>query len=238
VLTLAQGEVHVWRFGLEPPDDCVQRLWTTLAVEERDRAARFHFERHRRRFVAGRGFLRAVLGRYLHQQPQRLRFRYGMHGKPAVEAAGDVHFNLSHSGDAALLGVTRGREIGVDLERVRPRDHLEELAQRFFAPGEVTALATVGAAEKELAFFSCWTRKEAFLKAGGEGLARPLDQFTVSLRPDEPAHLLAVEGDPEEASRWSLRTLTPWPGFVACLALRDHDWNLRCWDGKEVLSAE
>jgi len=228
----AAEEVHAWRFRLDPPDDSVKRLEVTLADDERARAQRFYFERHRRRFIVGRGTLRAILGRYLHQKPESLRFGYGMHGKPAVEGSGDLHFNLSHSAEAGLLGVARGREIGVDLEQVRPREHLDELAQRFFAPSEVTDLEAVEAAAREQAFFNCWTRKEAFLKAGGEGLARPLDQFSVTLRPGEPARLLAVAGDPEEAARWALRTLTPWPGFVACVARRDHGWILRCWDGQ------
>jgi 4'-phosphopantetheinyl transferase len=99
-------------------------------------------------------------------------------------------------------------------------------------------LADVAAANKEREFFHCWTRKEAFLKAGGEGLARPLDEFTVSLRPGEPARLLAVESDAEEAPLWSLHSLTPWPDYVACVALRDHGWNLCCFDGKGVVSGD
>jgi 4'-phosphopantetheinyl transferase len=237
-LTLAPHEIHVWRFALDAPDERRESLWRTLAEEERKRARRFYQERHRRRFAIGRGVLRVLLGRYLQKPPGRIQFRYGMHGKPVLEEGGDLHFNLSHSGDAGLLALTRGQEIGIDLEQVRSRDHLEELAQRFFAPAEVAALAAVAPADKELAFFQCWTRKEAFLKAGGEGLARPLDSFCVSLGPGELARLLAVEGDTEEAARWSLRTLTPWPDFVACVAVRSHQGNLVCWDGKSVLSAD
>jgi 4'-phosphopantetheinyl transferase len=225
----------VWRLALDLPADAVGRLWPTLAADECDRADRFHFAVHRQRYVAGRGFLRVVLAHYLGQDPAALRFCYGPHGKPALaEARGDLQFNLSHSGGGGLLGVTRGQEIGVDLEQVRPRGNLEELAQRFFAAGEVAALAAVDASERELAFYQCWTRKEAFIKAGGEGLARPLDQFTVSLGPGEPARLLAVAGDPEEASRWALHGLKPWPGFVACAALRGHGWAVRCWDGASL----
>jgi 4'-phosphopantetheinyl transferase len=229
-------EIHVWRFRLDPPEERQQALWRTLAPEEQERAQRFYFERHRRRFTVARGMLRCVLGRYLRQGPERIQFRYGVHGKPVLEAGGDLHFNLSHSGDAALLGLTRGQEIGIDLEQVRSRDHLEELARRFFAPSEVAALEAVAPSDKELAFFQCWTRKEAFLKAGGEGLARPLDSFCVCLCPGEPARLLAVEGDADEAARWSLLSLMPWPDFAGCIAVRDLGLNLRCWDGAEVLS--
>jgi 4'-phosphopantetheinyl transferase len=238
-IELGARELHVWRFALDGPEECRQSLWRTLTEDEQHRAQRFYFERHRRRFVMARGILRFLLGRYLRQAPERIQFGYGKYGKPVLEAGGDLHFNLSHSGDAALLGLTRGRELGIDLEQVRPRDHLEELTQRFFAPAEVAALAAVAPPDRELAFFQCWTRKEAFLKAGGDGLARPLDSFCVTLRPGEPVRLLAVEGDAEEAARWDLRTLTPWPGFVGCVAVRDHGWALRCWDGSgEFVSGE
>jgi 4'-phosphopantetheinyl transferase len=235
-LSLTAGTAHVWRFSLER--DPEERLWSLLAEDEVARARRFYFERHRRRFVVGRAFLRTVLGRYLRREPQALRFTYGVHGKPAVADPGDLHFNLSHSGEAGLLGVTRGQEIGVDLEVVRPRDNVMDLAQRFFAREEVAALAEVPPEEKQLAFFLCWTRKEAFLKAGGEGLARPLDQFTVTLTPGEPARLTWVATDPVEAARWTLRSLTPQSNLVACVALRAHGWSVLCWDGKKVLATQ
>ncbi len=233
---LGSQEIHVWRFALDGLEEQRKSLWRTLTEQEQNRAQRFYFERHRRRFVIARGMLRFVLGRYLRQAPELIQFRYGVHGKPVLEAEGDLHFNLTHSGDAALLGLTRGQELGIDLEQVRPRDHLEELAERFFSPTEVAALAATPPVDRELAFFQCWTRKEAFLKAGGEGLARPLDSFCVSLSPGEPARLLAVGGDADEATRWELRTLMPWPDFVGCVAVRARGWDLRCWDGSEVLS--
>jgi 4'-phosphopantetheinyl transferase len=227
---LGSEEVHVWRLTLRQPQECLERLNRTLAPDERDRAERFYFDRHRERFVAARGLLRVILGLYLCRQPESVHFRYGTYGKPALAVCDPLHFNLSHSGDAALLGVTRVRELGVDLEQVRPRPYLEDIARRFFAPAEVAALAALASEDRELAFFNCWTRKEAFIKAGGEGLSRPLDQFTVSLRPGEPARLLEVAGDPDEASRWTLHSLAPWPGFVACLAVRGHEGALCRWD--------
>jgi 4'-phosphopantetheinyl transferase len=232
-LDLPPEEVHVWRVSLDVPEGCLADLRGCLAADELARADRFHFEQHRRRFVAARGSLRTVLARYLACDPAELRFRYGAHGKPALADAGalDVRFNLSHSGDGTVLAVTRGRDLGIDLERLRSFDNFEDLAGRFFAPREVAALAEVPAGERVRAFFACWTRKEAFIKASGEGLARPLDGFVVSLRAGEPARLLDVEDDPEEASRWSFRELLPWAGYVACVAVREHGLRLRCWDG-------
>jgi 4'-phosphopantetheinyl transferase len=233
-LSLSPHEVHVWRLTLEPPEPWFQRLGQTLTPEEQARARRFVQAIHGRHFTAARGWLRFVLSLYLHRLPASLRFDYGPHGKPffpAAENAGDLQFNLSHSHGAALIGITRGRDIGIDVEQVRPMENLEDIARRFFSPSEVAALAMVSAAEKEEAFFRCWTRKEAFIKAGGEGLTRPLDEFSVSLRAGEPACLLEIGGSPEEAARWTLREVRPWPGFIGCVAVPAQGWELRCWDG-------
>jgi 4'-phosphopantetheinyl transferase len=225
---LPLDEVHVWRAALDQPNERVRRLLGTLSADERARADKFYFERHRRPFIVSRGFLRAILGRYLDREPESLVFTYGPQGKPALGET-DLHFNLSHSGDCALLALTRGREIGVDVERVRPRAELEGIAGRFFAPAEVAALRAVSAVEKEQAFFNCWTRKEAYVKACGEGLARPLDRFEVSLAPGEAARLIAVADDAAEAARWALRELESLPGYVGCVAVPGHGWRLRCW---------
>jgi 4'-phosphopantetheinyl transferase len=232
-LELPENEVHLWRTALNPPDDSVARLLALLSPEGRGRAARYLFDRHRRSFIVGRGFLRCILSRYLGLTPDAVAFTFTVHGKPELAAsmkAPDLRFNLSHSGDWAVLAVTRGREVGIDLEQVRPRVDMEGLARRFFAPGEVAVLTSVAPCERELTFFNCWTRKEAFIKATGEGLSRPLDSFEVSLRPGEPARLLTIEGQPGEAERWSLRTFSPRPGYVGCLAVAGQGWTLRTWD--------
>ncbi|MBV9126367.1 MAG: 4'-phosphopantetheinyl transferase superfamily protein [Planctomycetes bacterium] len=227
----------MWRVSLEPPEPWFQHLRQTLTPEEQTRARRFVQAIHGRHFTAARGWLRFVLGLYLRRPPACLRFDYGPHGKPffpAAENAGDLQFNLSHSHAAALIGITRGRDIGIDLEQVRTMENLEDIARRFFSSREVAALATVPAAEKGEAFFRCWTRKEAFIKAGGEGLTRPLDEFSVSLSAGEPACLLEISGSPAEAARWTLREVLPWPGFIGCVAVPDHGWDLRCWDGSLI----
>jgi 4'-phosphopantetheinyl transferase len=229
-LPLPKGEVHVWRLALEQPAARIEELHQLLDPGERARAERFLLERVRRQFIVGRGFLRLTLGRYLGCDPASLRFAYGNHGKPMLEG-GDVHFNLTHSQERALLGVTRVGELGVDLERARSLQDLEGIARRFFAPREVDTLLALAVQERELAFFNCWTRKEAFIKAVGEGLARALDQFEVSLQPREPARLLWVAEDEAEPGRWALEHLEPWPGYVGCVALPARGWRLRCWHG-------
>jgi 4'-phosphopantetheinyl transferase len=212
------GEVHLWRFRLDAPADRLDALAETLSADERARADRFAFDVHRLRFVAARGRLREVLGRYLGAPPASLRFAYGPHGKPELRDAPGLRFNLSHSGSAALLAVSPDRPVGVDLEEARPLADFESLADRVFSPRERRALDALPPSGRLAAFYLGWTRKEAYLKALGDGLARPLDRFSVSLSPGEPARLLDAFGDPEEPARWSLLDVTPWPGFAACLA--------------------
>jgi 4'-phosphopantetheinyl transferase len=226
---LSSNDVHVWRALLDQPDLCVQQLAQTLSSEELMRAECFHFELDRTRFIVGRGVLRTILGLYLGAEPSRLEFCYGHHGKPHLAerfGAGELRFNLAHSHELALYAFARGREIGVDLEYIRHMPDAEQIAANFFSAREYAMLRALPTSRKEQAFFNCWTRKEAYTKAIGRGLAQSLDQFDVSLVPGEPAGLLNVEGAPEEASRWSSETLTPAPGYVAALAVEGHNWRL------------
>lgn len=229
-LQLSAGEIHIWRTRLERTDDDVSRLVETLSADERTRAERFIKLKSRRHFIAGRGFLRATLARYLERDPALLSFRYGLHGKPVLAEAADLHFNLSHSADCAILAVTGLQPLGVDVERIRALANWEGIARRFFSDAEVAELAAVLPHQREEAFFNCWTRKEAYVKACGEGLARPLDQFVVSLKPGMPAELAHVEGFPDEPTRWSMQALTPYAGYVACLAIAATGWKLRLLD--------
>lgn len=228
----AAGEVHLWLAELTQSTSLLARLERTLSADERERAARFHFRRDAEHFVVARGALRDILGRYLCERPERLRFAYNEFGKPSlagVHAGGPHRFNLSHSRGRALYAVTLGREVGVDLEFVRPDFAGEEIASAYFSRPEVAALRALPAGRRVEAFFNCWTRKEAFVKARGEGLSLPLDRFAVSLAPGEPARLLDVEGEPGEAARWSLKGLPFEDGYVGALAAESGGWRLRCW---------
>jgi len=235
-ITLPKDEVHVWCVFLAQPATRVQSLASTLSKNERIRAERFHFERDRRRFRVSQGYLRTILGRYLKIAPQQIEFRHGHRGKPALKETESTNpekrrlqFNISHSHELVIYAITRNREVGVDIEHVRPMPDAEQIVERFFSVQERTAFRLIPPSQKIEAFFSCWTRKEAFLKASGEGLYRPLEQFSVSLSPGEPARLLQIENDPQETARWSLRELIPAPGYVAALAVEGHSWELRCW---------
>jgi len=231
-LVLGCDEVHVWRAALDQTPSQIQSFLHNLAADEQARAERFYFERDRQHFIIARGVLRAILGGYLNRAPERLSFCYNSHGKPALAGESGVdaiRFSVSHSHGVALYAVTRGREVGIDLERIRLDLAVAEIAERFFSRREVAMLRTLPTAEQREAFFRCWTRKEAYIKARGEGLSLPLDQFDVSLAPGEPAAVLGTQRDPSEASCWSLQELSPAPGYAAAFAVEGHGWRPACW---------
>jgi 4'-phosphopantetheinyl transferase len=208
------------------------RLEHTLSVDERMRADRFYFREDRERFVVARGLLRTILGRYLDRAPASLAFTQNHYGKPSLvsEAGADpIRFNVSHSHGTALYAIARDLEIGVDLELIRDGLAVEQVARSFFSPREVSALSALPPELRRRAFFLCWTRKEAYIKARGEGLSLPLDQFEVSLIPGEPAALMSTQPESDGPSRWSLQDLSLASGYVAAFAVEGRTRPLFCW---------
>jgi 4'-phosphopantetheinyl transferase len=211
-------EVDIQLIPLDQPAEVVDRLSETLGAGERARASRFAFGHDRVRFIVSRAALRSILGRALGTWPYAVRFAYGSHGKPELAPPFDragLTFNLSHSSAFALVAVTRDVRIGVDIERGRPLDDLRALAEQNFSPRERRALLALPDEQREPAFFRCWTRKEAFVKAVGDGLSYPLDRFSVSLRSDEVARLEEIEGDESAARQWTVLDLGMVPGYSA-----------------------
>jgi 4'-phosphopantetheinyl transferase len=224
---LAAGEVHVWWASVDETAPPLEELASTLSTDEQERAARFVFDRHRRRFQAARGLLRAILSRYTGRPPGALRFEYGAKGKPSLVDGGDLRFNVSHSDGMAAYALTRGREIGVDIERIRPLDDPDVIARHFFSAPEQEALRALAPGRKLEGFYTCWTRKEAYVKARGEGLGHPLDRFAVALTPPGPVCLLAAGGaDEYDVGRWSLFGLAQHGDYVAALGVEGHGWSL------------
>ena len=231
-LALGFGDVHVWRASVDLAAEHVDYFQPLLAPDEQARAARFRFPKDRDRFIVAHGILRAMLARYLAVEPGALRFCYSRNGKPSLAeetGGGTLCFNLSHAHGLALYAVTHGREVGIDVEYIRTDLANEQIAERFFSPREVSTLRSLPTADRLEAFFNCWTRKEAYIKARGDGLSLPLNRFDVSLAPGEPAALVSTPGDPPEAYRWSLKALSPGPGYVGALAVRGYSWRLKCW---------
>lgn len=229
---LEPGDVHLWQVGLAVRTPVMRRLHQRLDPEERARANRFLFAEDRARFIAAHGALRDILSAYLGRSPERVAYRYARWGKPYLTlAAGDhpLQFNLTHSGALALIAVTRQRALGVDVECIRPHRHVAGIAAHFFSSGEVAALQDLPPDSQTEAFYACWTRKEAYIKARGEGLSAPLHTFDVSLTPDGPAALLRSALGIAEVQRWSIVGLAPAPGYVGALVVEGHGWHLACW---------
>jgi 4'-phosphopantetheinyl transferase len=230
--TLEDNEIHVWVADLDLPPETQSVCERVLSMEETGRARRFHFERDRRRYIATHGILRFLLGHYLALVPAGVRLAADGYGKPHVVAemnAASLQFNLSHSAELALFGFTRGRRIGVDLEKVRPGLTTEEVAASFFSRGEIRTLQSLPIEQQVEAFFNCWTCKEAYLKARGFGLKAPLDQFEVAFLPADSPAIRHAADEPEARERWTVRRLAPVPGYAAAVVVEGRDLQFKLW---------
>jgi 4'-phosphopantetheinyl transferase len=227
---LTADQVHVWLVSLDEPQGTVEKLARILSDDERQRAGRYLRDEIRRRFVVGRARLRQLLGQYLHQAPERFQFSYTSLGKPFLPRSvygGRIEFNLSNSRERALIALTAGGELGVDIEYIHPLSDHVQIARRYFAPEEIEALVGLPEARQLAAFFNGWTRKEAILKAVGKGLSFPLNRVVVTLSPEVPARLLSLGGDSPD--RFRLLALAPEPGYVAALAAPGRTTRVDTW---------
>jgi 4'-phosphopantetheinyl transferase len=229
--SLEPNAVHVWAIPLAAPPATCAALEVVLSPDERRRAARFRFDQHRNRFIVGRGRLRMILGRYLNFEPAAIEFDYSERGKPFLASRlgrSGLEFNFSNSGLLALLAVTRDQAVGVDLEAVRPIQDVDGLVTRFFSPRENAIFHTISEEHKPAAFFNLWTRKEAWLKATGQGIGHALNQVEVSFLNGDEAKFLGLPSG-FSLSAWHLRSMTPAPGLVAALARAGELPTLQCW---------
>jgi 4'-phosphopantetheinyl transferase len=212
--------VDVWHLSLEDLKKANSSLFVCLSDTEKQRAARFVFERDRSRFITCRGLLRAVLAQLLSLNPVEVTFNYGEKGKPHLQDS-PLFFNLSHSNDQACIAACRETALGIDVERIRTPTHHTwvDLAQRFFSTAEIAELMTLPASRQSEAFFACWTRKEAYLKLHGLGLALPLNRFSVTVDPDMPAMLCSTEWRPKDVDGTTLYDLPAAPLYRSSLAI-------------------
>lgn len=230
---LNRSEIQLWRIELDSVADNEQRWRGLLSGDEMERAKRFRFVRDRMRFTATRAILRSILAEHLRCRPEEVMFQYRAQGKPALadrHTESDIEFNVSHSGGAALVALSRGIALGVDIEEIRPNIEIEKLAARFFSVAEWENLTRYGSSERNEAFFRCWTRKEAYLKAKGAGLSLSLKEFDVSLASNCDDCLLATRPDAAECSAWRLCNVSVGHGFVAAVCGQGRSWNLKAWD--------
>lgn len=231
VLQLTRDDVHIWRFGLDQSSHLLDRLSPLLSGDERQRARRLSFAQDSRRYILCRGLLRCILGRYLDTTPEEIVFSYSSLGKPEVQNTAGLQFNLTHSENLALIAVSRDRAIGIDLEHIQAVSAMQRVIKRICSPQEQAIFATLGKDEQLAAFYTCWTRKEAYLKATGEGFSRSPDQIEVTFTPGAPARIIRVRGDDDAAAAWSLRSLHPADGYIAAVAVAGTPaYTLSCWD--------
>lgn len=227
-LKLGVDEIHVWRAHLNFEESVLQQIRTVLSAEEQERAERFVFPHDRSRFAVTRGILRKLLAGYLNRSPEQVEFAYGHRGKPMLtreSTPNRVEFNVSHSHDLALLAFSRGRALGVDIQLIRPEFATLEIAKHYFSPLEIEELKRLPESDWVQAFFTCWTRKEAYLKARGDGFGIPPESVRVSFLPGELEVLTS-----SDSARWKLLSLQPGPNYVGALVGEGKRWKLRLWD--------
>lgn len=228
---LGDHNIQLWFAELDAASATLTRCIDLLSPDETKKAECFRFQKDREHYTVARAFLRTLLGRYLDMEPKELSFGYAQHGKPFLAtpaSASWLRFNAAHSHGRALYGFTRGREIGVDLEKIRPKITADEIAARFFSSVERAGLLAMPGEKRPEGFFRVWTRKEAYLKARGVGLGYPLDQFTVGVEPgQQPLHVAAASDDGLETS-WVLQDLKGPQGYAAAVAVEGSELQVEC----------
>ena len=238
-LLLAENEVHVWRAQLSTSFEDLSRFQRILSSEECAKAQRFYFEKDRQHWTAARSILRMLLSFYTQQHSKEITFQLNAYGKPSLLATDRqplLQFNLSHSKELALYAFTYTRQIGIDIEYMRLNISYAELARHSFSSAEQAAFDAVPLPEKQLAFFKCWTSKEAYIKGRGLGLSLPLHLFDVSLAPEAPAALLASREDAYEVQRWTMHTLKPGNDYAGALAVEQPEPSIRYWQWDRELT--
>ena len=235
-LVLADNETHVWRAKLDLSADEITELTKILAEDEQVKANRFRFPEHQRRYIAARGILRKLISSYSNISADSVQFDYNSHGKPKITEFlnnQNLQFNVSHSEELALYGITRDRRIGIDLEYLREMNDVVQIAQRFFAPRESAVIASLHGDEQKRVFFQFWTAKEAYLKAIGSGLAGGLDKVEISLE-KQAVTLLSVSETSENAANWSLDRFIPDLNYVATVVTetkqKSHQIQFLTWN--------
>ena len=224
---------HVWLFSLNATPEQLQKLRRFLNRDDIERAERFKFDIHRNRFIAAHGKLNFILGKYLKQVPNEIRFFKNEYGKPFI-IDNPLYFNLSHSGELGLVAICKKFEIGIDIEYIRPDFAELKIAKRFFSEQEVNELLSLPADRQKQGFFNCWSRKEAYIKGQGKGLSIPLHRFDVRLSPGKPARLLATRDDPQAVNRWRLVALDAHTEYAAAILVPVEASELKLWHGDRL----
>ena len=231
-LLLSTRDVHIWRAVIDLPSKSVEEIEGSLSIDEKMKAQHFRFKRDKSRFIATRGILRLILGCYLGAEPSAIRFCYEKSGKPRLQnafAKTGIQFNLSHSKGLALYIFSHGHEVGVDIEHMREISEMEQIAEQFFSVRDRVFFGALPRSEKREAFFNLWTRKEAFVKATGDGLSYHLGSFNASVAPGKSLELSRMLGVAEEASTWSIGDVRPAEEFAGAFVVEGESWKVQYW---------
>jgi 4'-phosphopantetheinyl transferase len=231
-LSLSGDEVHVWCASLNQFYTCVEQMTQILSVDELKRAERFHFPRHRNQYIAAHGLLRKLLADYTSIESDRITIEYGRNGKPFLSekfSKEKIRFNLSHSNGCALFAFACEREIGVDIEHIREFADMDKVAEQVFSIKEIAVLRSFPESEKNEVFFKFWTRKEAYLKATGEGFSSALDTIDISSYPPNTSVFVYTGKNSKDKSHWTVQDLRPISGFAAAFAVEGDSAMHHCW---------
>ena len=242
-LELAHTEVHVWHASLEQPPEVARELETVLTEEDQKRAGRFRYPAHRRSFIASRGILRILIHRYTGIRPDQISFNYNMAGKPYLAGPASISglsFNLSHAGLLVLFAFSRGRQVGVDVECIRPIEEMDRIASWNFSPGEYRIFQRLPEESKLQAFYNCWSRKEAFLKAVGDGLSFPLHEIEVFFGNQYPDTVQGISWGEEAAQQWSMHDIEIPDGYAASLVVEGYEYSVshHQWTQSQIYESE
>ncbi|MGD9488068.1 MAG: 4'-phosphopantetheinyl transferase superfamily protein [Calditrichaceae bacterium] len=225
---IVDGDVQVWRVRLNIQIKVIEMLENLLSPDELDRANRFMFQKDRIHYIACRGQLRILLAQSTGMSPGKLQFGYNLYGKPyLVSPVSGPYFNVSHSNNLALIAISGDSQIGVDIEFMRLNTEPLQIARNFFSQHEYRQLINLPQNQQKEAFYNCWTRKEAYIKACGKGLSIPLNEFDVTLKPGEPAKIIECRHDPSSVCDWQLDSLTVPHGYIAALAVNARPYEFR-----------
>jgi len=224
---IGSNEIHVWLAPLDLPFFEIEQLSKLLSPDELGRAFHFRFDKDQHRFIAARGILRQLLGNYLETDPVSIAFNYGSNGKPSL-ASGHLSFNISHSDSFALYAIARTVAVGIDIEFIREDVATSTIAGRFFSASEIHTLKMTGKENQAKTFFQYWTRKEAFLKAIGEGVSFPMERCDVSQINGTVLSSAEIENDHDEYSNWFIQDLFPTDGYAAAIAVKGNNWEISC----------
>lgn len=229
-MTLLPKTIHFWYSRFDLDNSRLPYYNTLLSNDEKRKANKFRFLVDRQKYATFRGILRILLSRYLDKNPEEILFKYGAFGKPDVETNTAMRFNISHSGSMAVFGFVQNYDIGVDVEKIKNDFNALELATNFFSEEEIKALSRTNENERFQAFYRCWTRKESFIKAVGQGLSYPLDSFAVSMDNDHTAEFLRIEGILQPEPIWQLHSFRPAEGYIAALSIKGNPDNIQFFD--------